>query len=201
MPSAHASSPPYNEMVPGYLEDIMEEPSAGTNSSASDKKPEPNGSSGTPGHPSHAQSAENPSEPDPAASPAQSSSASSTDGSTQETSSSQHGQQDSSEAEGAEAPPTDPQKAEPDPEPEPIPVAAQKAAGVPADETVTVKEQKQGAEAPIVAEDLMQAARSAFEGHNYDEAVELLNQAKAADPTLAPDVARALSAVATARAS
>ena len=97
MPSIHASSPPYNELVPGYFDVQEEETSAGTSSSVSEKKPEWSGSSGTPDLPSPAQDAESLSEQDPALSAVQSSSASSTDGSTQETTPSLPDQPDSSE--------------------------------------------------------------------------------------------------------
>jgi hypothetical protein len=163
VPSAHASSPPYNELVPGYFEPLEEESSAGISSSASEKKPDKNGSSGTLDLPSPAPSAESPSEPDPAQQSALSSSVSLTAGSTQETTSSQPGPQASSEVEGLEVEPT----------PEAV-----KTAG----------------------EDIMAAARTAYEDKDYATAVTLLEQARTADPTLSLEVARALTAVAEAQA-
>jgi hypothetical protein len=189
VPSAHVSSLPYND-----LDTPEEETSAGTSSSASEKKLGKNGTSGTPDLPSPVLDAESLSEPDPALSAAPSSSASSTDGSTQETTPSQPVQPDSSEAPAAQATLA--------PSSEPVSVAAQKIAGVAAEDVVTKAEQLAGAEAPLSAEDaeafardMIQAAREAYERKDYDTATDRLSDAEKVYPPIKAETVVAHAAI------
>jgi hypothetical protein len=220
MPSAHVSSPPYNEDEPGYydnVDDPEEESSAGTSSSTSGKKQDKSGSSGTHGHRSLVQDAENRFEPVQPANRAPSSSASSMAGSTPETGQSQPDQPDSSGDSAAEMLATaDPHN--------PVSVADQKAAGVPTEETVTMKEQEAGEEAPVVpdaldaqnaedeaaadeaaeddvptSESLMAKAHKAFDDEEFDEAEKFLAEALKLDSNLFDEIVRARTAISTAK--
>lgn len=211
MPSAHNSSPPYNDLVPGYfdlpatvdnpvpvaeqraagvpaeatvtmsdqrsgvqLDDSFSPPedgdevegddelSAGTSSSASDKKQDKSGSSGTPGPQSLVQGVGSLSAQGQVAKAAPSSSVSSTDGSTQETGPSHQGQPDSSE-------------------------------------TATPATPEQGQD-PEQAHVLLVQARNKFDAGDFDGAEELVDQAALLAPEFS-EVGEARKAIDAAKAA